>query len=45
MKTQAQPTNKDMAKALLYIAAIIVLTIVIPFGHCFIDYFMNAVFN
>lgn len=45
MKTQAQPTNKDLAKAGLYILALFVLFVVVPFGHNFIDYFMNAVFK
>ena len=45
MKTQTQPTNKDLVKAGLYILALFVLFVVVPFGHNFIDYFMNAVFK
>lgn len=40
-----QPTNKDLLKALGYILALAFLTIVIPFGRSFIDFFMNACFK
>lgn len=40
-----QPTNKDLLKALGILLALAFITIVVPFGHCFIDYFMNACFK
>ena len=45
MKTQAQPSNKDLIKAILYLIGLFILTVVIPFGHEFIDFFMNANFK
>lgn len=40
-----EATNKDLLKALGYILALAFLTIVIPFGRSFIDFFMNACFK
>lgn len=43
--SKVQPSNKDMLKAFGIILALAFLTIVVPFGHSFIDYFMNACFK
>ena len=40
-----QPTSADLLKALGYILVLAFLTIVIPFGRSFIDFFMNACFK
>jgi len=40
-----EPTSIDILKAIGYILALAFITIVVPFGHSFIEYFMNACFK
>lgn len=40
-----EPTNMDLLKAFGIILVLAFLTIVIPFGRSFIDFFMNACFK